>query len=559
MKFPQMPYHRPNFDETNARFRELLEKFKNAASKDECFAVFKEIDEYKGEVASMFSLAQIRNSLDTTDEFYDAENAYTDEVAPKLQEVQQEILMAMLALPFRADMEEQWGTLMFDNAELAMKTFKPEIVPDLQEENKLATEYEKLIASAQIEFDDKTLTLAQLQPYYENPDRETRKAAVMAAANWYMTNSPRLDELFDGLVKARNGIGEKLGHGGFTPVGYYRMQRNCYDEEMVSRFREGVIKYIVPIASRLKAEQAKRIGVDAIEIYDDAFKYPDGNARPMGTPDEIFAHGKKMYHELSEETAEFFDFMLENELFDVLTRPGKRAGGYCSYIPTYKSPFIFANFNGTSGDIDVLTHEAGHAYAAYVSRDIYPSMLTEYSYETAEVHSMSMEFFTWPWMEGFFGENTGKYYYSHLESALTFIPYGTMVDEFQHHIYKNPSMTVKERNDLWLKLESIYRPWLNLRDFPFYGEGRRWQAQLHIYCVPFYYIDYCLAQITALSFWAENQLDSDLAWAKYRKLIGLAGTKTFLGLIETVGLQSPFIPETMKTVADAAAQWLDEK
>jgi len=243
----------------------------------------------------------------------------------------------------------------------------------------------------------------------------------------------------------------------------------------------------------------------------------------------------------------------------VLTRPGKQAGGYCASIPIYRSPFIFANFNGTSGDIDVLTHEAGHALAGYMARDIYPLALRRYSMETAEIHSMAMEFFTWPWMEGFFGNQTKKYYYSHLASALTFIPYGTMVDEFQHHIYERPNMTAQERNALWLELEGKYRPWLNLEGEDYYGQGRRWQAQGHIFSSPFYYIDYCLAQIIALSFWADNQKDSANAWAKYMRLLGFAGTKTFVELIEDAGLPSPFVPDNLKEVADAAVQWLDKQ
>ncbi|MCL2226058.1 MAG: M3 family oligoendopeptidase [Oscillospiraceae bacterium] len=558
MKFPQMPYARPDYDETRAKLEALLTKFKDAKTKEECFAVCEEIDEYSKDIGTMFNLAYIRNTLDTTDEFYDKEKAYSDEVSPKLTEVQQELVMAKLQSPFRKDMEEAWGTLMFDNAEIQLKTFTPAIVPDKQEENRLQSEYSKLIASAQIEFDGKTLTLAQIRPYFEKPDRGVRKAATEAAAAWYMQNKDKLDEIFDELVKVRQRIGEKLGHPNFIQVGYYRMQRNCYDEKMVAKFREGVVKYIVPIAKRLKDAQAKRIGVDTLTVYDDPFEYPEGNANPKGTPDEIFAHGKKMYHELSKETGEFIDFMMDNELFDVLTRPGKAAGGYCSFISKFKSPFIFANFNGTAGDIDVLTHEAGHAYAGYVSKDIYPSELRRYSSETAEIHSMAMEFFAWPWMEGFFGDETKKYYYSHLASALTFIPYGTMVDEFQHHVYEKPNMTLKERNDLWLELEGKYRPWLDLKGVPFFDEGRRWQSQLHLYQYPFYYIDYCLAQIMALSFWAEDQVDHDSAWGKYRRLVGFAGTKTFVDLIKDAGLPSPFVPDNLKTVADAAAKWLDE-
>jgi len=559
MKFSQMPYTRPEFEETNAKFASLLAKFKEATTADECFKAHREFDDFSQHVFSMFSIANIRNTLDTTDEFYDKEKSYMDEVSPKLQAVAQSFAQAMLESPFRKDMEAKWGTLIFVNAEMALKTFSPEIVPDLQEENKLKSEYSKLIASAQIEFDGKKLTLAQIAPYYQNPDRAVRKAAMEAASAWYMERAQKLDSLFDDLVKVRTGIAKKLGHGTYTPLGYFRMQRNCYDQEMVAKFREGVVKYIVPVAKRLKEEQAKRIGVDKIMIYDDLFEYPDGNAKPIGTPDDIFAHGKKMYHELSTETAEFIDFMLENDLFDVLTRPGKAAGGYCASIPIHKSPFIFANFNSTSGDIDVLTHEAGHAFAGYLARDTYPSALKRYSMETAEVHSMAMEFFTWPWMEGFFGDQTQKYYYSHLASALTFIPYGTMVDEYQHRIYEKPGMSAKERNDLWLQLEGKYRPWLNLEGFPFYGEGRRWQAQIHIYGMPFYYIDYCIAQVMALSFWAEDQKDHAAAWAKYRRLVGFAGAKTFVELVNDAGLPSPFVPDNLKAVADAAVEWLDKQ
>ncbi|MCL2365392.1 MAG: M3 family oligoendopeptidase [Defluviitaleaceae bacterium] len=559
MKFSQMPYTRPQFEDLQASLTDLLTRFKAAANAEQAFAVYKEYDNANKEFFSLFAIGSIRHTLDTNDKFYDEEKNYFDEMLPKLQPLSQAFTQALLDSPYRKEMEAAWGTLLFDNAEITLKTFHPDIVPDLQEENKLRSEYAKLVASAQINFDGKTLTLAEFGPYYEHPDVEIRKAAMKAAGEWRMQYADKWDSLFDELVKVRTRIAKKLGHETFTQVGYYRMQRNCYDAADVQKFREGVVKYIVPVAARLKAEQAKRIGTTSpLPLYDDTFEYLDGNAKPIGTPEQIFAHGKTMYHELSKETANFIDFMLENELFDVLTRPGKQAGGYCHNIPKYKSPFIFANFNGTSGDIDVLTHEAGHAFAGYLAQDIYPSALKRYSMETAEVHSMAMEFFTWPWMEGFFGDATQKYYQSHLGAALTFIPYGTMVDEFQHHMYEKPDLTPAERNALWLELEKKYRPWLDMADMPFYAEGRRWQAQGHIFSSPFYYIDYCLAQIIALSFWAQAQTDRDASWAKYRRLVGYAGTKTFVDLVQDAGLPTPFVAENLKEVADAAVAWLDK-
>ena len=433
-----MPYERPAYEDMQSKFESLLARFKDASTAEECFSIYKEYDDYYAEYITVVKLARIRHSLDTTDEFYSKEKEYWDMTAPKLQEVAQKFTTALLNSPFRKDMESAWGHLMFTNAEMELKTFEPEIIADLQEESALQAEYTMLTASAQIDFDGKKLSLAEMYPYYEDPDRAIRKGAKDAAAKWSMSKSEQMESIFDQLVKVRTTIAKKLGYENFVQLGYYRMQRNCYDQDMVAEFRKGVIKHIVPVVVEIKKAKAKRIGVDTIRVYDQYFDYPEGNAKPEGTAEEIFANGKKMYHELSSETAEFIDFMLDNELFDVKIRPGKAYDCYCSTLPKYKSPFIFANFNGTSFDIAALTHEAGHAFASYMANDIYPSDLKYYSLEIAEIHSIAMEFFTWPWMKEFFGEDAHKYCYSHLSNVVSDLPLATMIDEFQHHIYQNP-------------------------------------------------------------------------------------------------------------------------
>ena len=559
MKFSQMPYERPDYEQVQSKLQSLLGCLKDASTAGECFRIHKEYEDYIGDCFTSFALACIRHSLDTNDEFYNKEKEYCDITLPKLQEVCQEFTAALLNSPFRKDMEQRWGSLMFDNAEMELKTFSPEIISDLQEESALCTKYSNLVASAQIDFDGKTLSFAEIQPYLEDLSRSIRKDAQDAVAKWFASKAEQLDNIFDKLVKVRTGMAKKLGYENFVQLGYHRMQRNCYDQQMVEKFRKGVMEHIVHVVTELKSQQAQRIGVDTIKIHDQYFEYPDGNAKPQGTADDILAHGKKMYHELSNETAQFIDFMMDNELFDVLTRPGKVVGGYCSWLPKYKAPFIFANFNGTSSDVGVLIHEAGHAFAACATKDIYPSDLRVYSMEIAETHSMSMEFFTWPWMEGFFGEQACKYYDSHLSKALTLLPDGSMIDEFQHQIYQNPDMSTAERNQYWLELEGKYRPWLDIGETPFYREGREWQSIMHIYEVPFYMIDYCLAQIIALNFWVENQKDHRKAWDKYSQLISFAGTKTFLGLIDAADLPTPFEPDNIKVVADAAIAWLSDR
>ena len=559
MKFNDMKYEKLEVEDIIEKISSLNEKFNKAETKDEVLAVYKEYDEHSKYVQSMYHIAYIRNTIDTTDQYYSEQKEYWNNTFPLIQEASQKFEESLLNSKFRKDLELEWGNIMFLNMELSQKAFSPEIVPMLQEENKLTAEYQKLMASFQVEFDGKTLTMPQLFAYSQSPDKDIRKSAVEAISSWMNDRKLELDRIFDSLVKVRTEIAKELGYESFTQVGYYRMNRNSYDEKMVKRFREGVVKHIVPLTIKLKEQHAERIGVEKITAYDTFFLYPQGNPKPKGTPEEILAHGKRIYEELSEETKEFINFMIENDLFDVLSKPGKAVGGYCAEIPIYNAPFIFANFNGTVSDVNVLTHEVGHAFADYTSKNIYPTALRRYSFDIAEIHSMAMEFLTWPWMEGFFGEETETYYEMHLASALEMIPYGTMVDEFQHHIYEKPDITIDERNTLWLELEAKYRPWLHNEGIPFYEDGRLWQRQTHIYTSPFYYIDYCLSQIIALSFWALSQKSYSDAWEKYLRLTRLAGTRTFVDLIENADLPSPFVPDNLKLITDVAVERLDKK
>ena len=374
-----------------------------------------------------------------------------------------------------------------------------------------------------------------------------------------MAHADELDRIFDSLVKCRTRIAKKLGFNTFTELAYCRQTRNCYDAKDVSAFRSRIVRDIVPVVCRLKDMQKKRIGIDDMKIYDDPFAFKEGNPKPDGSSEDILTAGKKMYEQMSPETGEFINFMYDNALMDVLSAKGKAAGGYCTEILEYKSPFIFSNFNGTSGDVDVLTHEAGHAFAYYSVRDkmelcdqISPTM------ESCEVHSMSMEFFAEPWAEGFFGSDARKFLYSHLSGALTFIPYGTMVDHFQHIVYEKPEMTPAERHAVWKELLGVYMPWMKLDgEIPFYSEGMGWQRQHHIYSSPFYYIDYCLAQTVALEFWAMIRKDLKNAWQHYMAYTVQGGSKTFTDLLKNAELESPFDEKCLRGVCAEAAEALD--
>ncbi len=560
MKFSQMPYERPDLEAVKAQLNEFNERLAKAESYESAKAVFLERETYEKHVDTMESLVSIRHSIDTRDEFYDEEMKFWNTSGPVLEEYRQEWNRVMLESPFRPQFEEEYGNVMFIKAEMAKKTFAPEIIPDLQKENELATTYEKLLASAQIPFEGNMYTLSQMTPFKNDADDDRRLAAWKAEGQWYKDHQKELDDLYDQLVHVRDQIGRKLGYDGYTELGYYRMQRNCYGKEDVERFRAAVVKYLVPVADEVCREQAKRIGrAYPLSFADAALKFRSGNPKPCGEPEDILAQGKKFYDELSPETSRFFNTMLDQELLDVLSTPGKEAGAYCSSIADYGVPFIFANFNGTQGDVEVVTHEAGHAFAAWMNRDRVPYSQIWPGMEACEVHSMSMEFFAWPWADGFFGEDTRKFKYSHLAGALTFIPYGTMVDHFQHIVFEKPNMTPKERHGVWKELLGIYMPWMKLDgEIPFYSEGEGWQRQHHIYSLPFYYIDYCIAQTVALEFWAMIQEDQKNAWEHYMAYTRQGGSRVFTELLEHAGMVSPFDENCLKKVAEAAKKWLSE-
>ncbi len=560
MKFKDMKYERPDIEAVKADTAALIERFEKATTYEEAREIMLEVEKLNAHVQTMFNLVTIRHSIDTRDEFYDKENDFVDEHEPELAEIGILWIKALLNSPFRKDFEEEYGKVAFINAEIRDRSFKPELVPLMQKENELSSQYDKLIASAQIPFKGEVYTLSQLSPFKTDVDDQIRLEAWQAEGKWYKDNQAELDRIFDELVKLRTESAKILGHDNFVPLGYDRMTRNCYDKKDVERFRAAVVKYLVPVAENIYRTRVERLGKSyPMSFADNALEFRSGNPRPAGDPEYILKQGDAFYDDLSPETSEFFRTMRENELLDVLSTEGKQAGGYCTGLMDYHVPFIFANFNGTQHDVEVVTHEAGHAFAYWMNRFRIPSETIWPGMESAEVHSMSMEFFGEYWAEGFFGDDAKKFLYSHLSSSIYFIPYGTMVDHFQHEVYEHPEMTPAERHGVWKKLLGIYMPWMKLDgEIPVYSEGEGWQRQIHIYRNPFYYIDYCLAQTVALEFWAMIQEDRAKAWEHYMAYTKQGGSEVFTDLLKNAGLESPFDEKTLREVCEKAKAYLDD-
>ena len=541
MTFNQYQYERVPLTPIDPEISNIPDRLLKAESKEEFLELLNQADAFKRKLATMYNICYIRHTINTQDEFYSAENDYYDQNMPAAEQFSTRLSQAVMDSRFQELALKELGETYFLNARLAQKAFSPEIAEDMAEENRLQSEYQKLIASARIQFDGQTVNLSRLTPFRESPDREVRQRAWEAESKFMEENGEKLDEIFDKLVKTRTRMAKKLGFNSFTEVAYRRLKRASYGRKETDAFCEQVRREIVPLATHLIKLQHDRNNIEDAMIWDRSLSFKEGNPRPQGTPEKIFEKGRKMYTELSPITAEFIEFMLANGLFDVLSRDGKASGGYCTSIPDFQAPFVFANFNGTAGDVEVLTHECGHALNSYISlRKVKYIEQEEPSYDIAEIHSMGMEFMTYPFMGLFFGDKKDKFIYQHLASAIIFLPYGCMVDRFQHIVYDNPELTPQERHKEWLKLEAAYRPDIDYGNISYFAKGGWWQRQLHIYMHPFYYIDYCLAQSAAFMLYNIMRENYEVGWEKYIALVNKGAELTYTQLLAEMGLDSPF-------------------
>ena len=559
MKFTEMPYSRPDIDGMIAKCNELTKKFAAAESAKEQLEIFGQLDKDRMELFDMEAIVYIRNSVDMNDEFYAAEREFFDNTLPKASEAFNAFNKEMLNSRFQSELRKELGDYLFDCMEMEQRSFSPEVIDLMAKDAELCNRYQTILASAQIEFDGKVQNTSQLSAYRYHYDRAMRKAAMEAEGRYFEQYKEELDEIFDKLVKIRTEMAHKLGFENYVEYAYVSKKRS-YNAKDVAAFRKQVKEIMVPKNLEYKKLQAERIGVDNFMFYDDAYAYPDGSPLPKYDRPELVKRAQQMYSEMSAETKELFDTMVEKELFDLDAKPGKRPGGYCATLYGKGLPFIFANFNGTLGDVDVLTHEAGHALASFTAcKEVKYFALRDACAESAETHSMSMEFLTTPWHHLFFEEDTAKYQESHTKGASFFIPYGVIGDYFQELVYTNPDWTPAQRDQCWLELESQFRPYLDYSEVPFNARGAGWQKLGHIYAIPFYYIEYSLAQTLSLQFFAMFLEDPKNAWKKYMEFLRYGGTLGFEDTIKACGLISPFSEGSIEKICAPIYKWLDEK
>lgn len=556
-RFKDLPYVRPDFAKVKTELAAITEKMKNAASYEEAKAAYFDFESIMSDLRDAYTIVSIRHTVDTRDKFYDDENEFLSEAFPELSPYTVAFSNALYDGKFKADFEKEFGKQLLSMIELERKSFSEKNIPLQQKEAKLCNEYEKIIASAEIDFDGEKRNLYGVMKYFEDEDREVRKAAWKKYEEFFASHEKRFEEIWDELIKVRNEQGRNLGFENFIPLGYMQQGRTDYNAADVASFREQVKEELVPLCSKLYEAQAKRLNLDKVRVYDENCVFADGNATPIGNDDELVEIAREMYKDMSKETGEFIDFMIDHELLDLKNKPGKASTGYMTSILKYKSPFVFSCFNGTIGDIQVLTHELGHAFAGYEAMRNQP--IADYyseSTDIAEIHSMSMEQFAYPYAEKFFGDKADKFRFQHLQEAITFVPFGVAVDEYQHIVYAHPELTPKERTAEWKKLEAKYMPWRDYDGMEFFGRGGWWYHKIHIFLYPFYYINYTLTTMGAMEFKKKMREDKTSAWNDYMNLCKVGGSKSYLETLAYANLSDPFKPGSVKKAISFAKEIL---
>ena len=547
MDFREMPYARPDMDAVKKCYETTIQRLREAASYTEAREAFFALQEQEKQSGTMMSLCSVRNTIDTTDAYYDGEMKWLREQNASLIPLRKRYQQAMAECPFRKDFEQEFGAQLLRLIDAQLKITDERIIADTIREGELQQQYQKDSAMAVTDFRGEKVNFYGLLKHMESTDREERREAYHAWAKLYEEISPRLDAQYDELVRLRDGMAKKLGFSSYTDLAYLARRRFDYTQEDVAAFRRQVKEIITPAVAEIREKQRRRLGVDRLRYYDEALIFAEGNANPIGDMETLVAKAQQMYREMSPETGEFFDFMVKYHLFDLETRPGKRMGGYMTRFPAYQAPFIFSNFNGTSADVDVLTHEAGHAFQGYLAmRSIPISMLSGSTSEINEIHSMTMEHFAYPWMGSFFGENAEKYITAHLIGAISVIPYMVCVDEFQHRVYEKPDMTALERRRVWRGIEQNYMPWRDYDGEAFLEEGGFWMQKQHIFLYPFYYVDYALAQMCAFQYYGRMKENRPQAWQDYLRLCRAGGTRGYFELLEVGDLLNPFRDGTVE-------------
>ena len=504
---------------------------------------------------------QIKMTCDTTDKSLEESfNFFCMEIQPKMQPYADALNKKLIACPYTSALNQSAYFTYLRSVKKSIELFREENIPIQAELSVLQQQYGTIAGKMTIQFKEQEYTLQQAAQFLESPDRAIREEVYLKIQERRLQDQTSMHDLFSSLIQKRNQVATNAGFANYRDYKFQELGRFDYAKEDCYQFHEAIKLHVLPLIDKIYARKKKKLGVATLKPW-------DTEAEPAGiAPLKPFTDGKDLYNKsvacfekLNPFFADCLRKMEELKHFDLESRKGKAPGGYNCPLAESGAPFIFMNAAGQMSDVTTMVHEGGHAIHSFLAHPLSLTAFKEYPMEMAEVASMSMELFTMNHWQSFFDneEDLNRAKEHQLERTITIFPWIAIIDKFQHWVYENPMHTIEERTDSWKNIVAEFSTdsidYTGLDMYRAIG----WQRQLHLFEVPFYYIEYGIAQLGAIGMWMQYQKNPTQALENYMNALSLGGTKTLPELYKTAGIEFNFSPDYVKKLMDFTNQELE--
>lgn len=556
-KFSDLQYKETDYQSLARIILDLTEKAKKADSPSSLEEVLKIYDTEMGEVGYNYTLSYIHSSLDSSDSFW--QEALQKESKGNAMLDTTPLLKAILENKYFSSLEEKYGPVLRDKLNKSISTGS-KAQNERAEEGDLVSKYQREKAMVRINYIGKNLSEGEVIPLFESPIREERIQSRKAVAKAFLEKKELFGSMLERLVSLRDTIAKENGFSNYLEYMDINYSRIGYGEKEMDAFVSEVKEYVVPVLSHIFEETRKRLGLEEMTVADISLMFVDGNAKPSGGADVLKEAAKKMYKALSPEMEAFFTGMLDSHSIDVDFSPNKVSGmGFCTDLKKGMYPFVFGNLDGTSWDVTVFTHEVGHAWQSYASdQNLDLTLFREMPLDAVEIPSKTMELFSYPFAEEFFGKDGDKFRFAHFRNAVKEIVAYTSVHELNTWIYTHVGASFDEINEKWMEIQSSYYPNVS------YGEmeeeekkGASLLRNMGIFMFPRYLISYVFSEMCAIDLFMEYLKDKDKALDSYNRLCRVGGSKSYPEILSAAGLEPSYNKGRVKDVMEKVKAYLE--
>ncbi len=556
-KFSDLQYKETDYQSLAKMILDLTEKAKKADSPSSLEEVLKIYDTEMGEVGYNYTLSYIHSSLDSSDSFW--QEALQKESKGNAMLDTTPLLKAILENKYFSSLEEKYGPVLRDKLNKSISTGS-KAQNERAEEGDLVSKYQREKAMVRINYKGKELSEGEVIPLFESPIREERIQSRKAVAKAFLEKKELFGSMLERLVSLRDTIAKENGFSNYLEYMDINYSRIGYGEKEMDAFVSEVKEYVVPVLSHIFEETRKRLGLEEMTVADISLMFVDGNAKPSGGADVLKEAAKKMYKALSPEMEAFFTGMLDSHSIDVDFSPNKVSGmGFCTDLKKGMYPFVFGNLDGTSWDVTVFTHEVGHAWQSYASdQNLDLTLFREMPLDAVEIPSKTMELFSYPFAEEFFGKDGDKFRFAHFRNAVKEIVAYTSVHELNTWIYTHVGASFDEINEKWMEIQSSYYPNVS------YGEmeeeekkGAGLLRNMGIFMFPRYLISYVFSEMCAIDLFMEYLKDKDKALDSYNRLCRVGGSKSYPEILSAAGLEPSYNKGRVKDVMEKVKAYLE--